>query len=120
MRSHCDSLAAILLSHSIVFIAKELHRILPDFGRFDLMFSLQRSAIAEDRARQQILGGHQSAMTKWPGLLLALMLPGPALTAANAQASYPTRPIRLILPFPAGGAVDHVARLVTARIGEDL
>ena len=59
-------------------------------------------------------------MTKWLGLLLALVLPGATLTAANAQASYPTRPIRLILPFPAGGAVDHVARLVTARIAEDL
>jgi tripartite-type tricarboxylate transporter receptor subunit TctC len=59
-------------------------------------------------------------MTKWPGLLLALVLAGAALTAANAQASYPTRPIRLILPFPAGGAVDHVAGLVTARIAEDL
>ena len=59
-------------------------------------------------------------MTKWLGLLLALVLPGATLTAANAQASYPTRPIRLILPFPAGGAVDHVAGLVTARIAEDL
>src|SRR5262245_58889257 len=59
-------------------------------------------------------------MTKWLGLLLALVLPGAALTAANAQASYPTRPIRFILPFPAGGAVDHVARLVTARIEADL
>src|SRR5215472_13763934 len=53
-------------------------------------------------------------MTKWLGLLLALVLHGAALTAANAQASYPTRPIRLIVPFPAGGAVDHVARRVIA------
>jgi tripartite-type tricarboxylate transporter receptor subunit TctC len=59
-------------------------------------------------------------MKKWLGLLLALVLPGTALTAANAQAPYPTRPIRLILPFPAGGAVDHVARLVTTRTAEDL
>src|ERR1700756_5124934 len=35
--------------------------------------------------------------------------------ACPCQAQYPERPIRLILPFPAGGAVDHVARLVTAR-----
>ncbi len=71
-------------------------------------------------ASRKFWGTYQSAMTKWPGLLLALMLPGAALTAVNAQASYPTRPIRLILPFPAGGAVDHVARLVPARIAEDL
>jgi tripartite-type tricarboxylate transporter receptor subunit TctC len=42
------------------------------------------------------------------------------VTAAPCAAQYPERPIRLILPFPAGGAVDHVARLVTARMAEDL
>jgi tripartite-type tricarboxylate transporter receptor subunit TctC len=41
-------------------------------------------------------------------------------TAPPSAAQYPERPIRLILPFPAGGAVDHVARLVTARLAEDL
>ena len=30
------------------------------------------------------------------------------------------KPIRLLLPFPAGGTVDHVARLVTARMAEEL
>jgi len=58
-------------------------------------------------------------MTKWLGLLLALVLPDAAVIAANAQESYPARPIRLILPFPAGGAVDHVARLVTSRVADD-
>jgi tripartite-type tricarboxylate transporter receptor subunit TctC len=58
-------------------------------------------------------------MTKWLVLLLALVLAGAGLTAAHAQAPYPTRPIRLILPFPAGGAVDHVARLVTSRVADD-
>jgi tripartite-type tricarboxylate transporter receptor subunit TctC len=37
-----------------------------------------------------------------------------------AAAEYPERPIRLLLPFPAGGAVDLVARLVTARMAEEL
>src|SRR5258707_665841 len=41
-------------------------------------------------------------------------------TACPCKAQYPERPIRLILPFPAGGAVDHVARLVTARMAEEL
>jgi tripartite-type tricarboxylate transporter receptor subunit TctC len=50
-------------------------------------------------------------------VVLALGLvaaPGPA------RADYPERPIRLLLPFPAGGAVDFVARLVAARMGDDL
>jgi tripartite-type tricarboxylate transporter receptor subunit TctC len=41
-------------------------------------------------------------------------------TAAPAGAQYPDKPIRLLLPFPAGGAVDLVARLVTAQMAEDL
>src|SRR5262245_26858477 len=50
-------------------------------------------------------------------LLVALSV---ILPARKSQAQYPERPIRLILPFPAGGAVDHVARLVTARMAEEL
>jgi tripartite-type tricarboxylate transporter receptor subunit TctC len=38
----------------------------------------------------------------------------------SACAEYPERPIRVIVPFPAGGTVDLVARLVTARMGDDL
>jgi tripartite-type tricarboxylate transporter receptor subunit TctC len=38
----------------------------------------------------------------------------------SAWAEYPDRPIRLIVPFPAGGAVDITARAVTARMAEDL
>jgi tripartite-type tricarboxylate transporter receptor subunit TctC len=39
--------------------------------------------------------------------------------AAGAQAaSYPDKPIRLIVPFPAGGGVDAVARVVGQRFSE--
>jgi tripartite-type tricarboxylate transporter receptor subunit TctC len=38
----------------------------------------------------------------------------------SAWAEYPERPIRVIVPFPAGGTVDLVARLVTARMADDL
>jgi tripartite-type tricarboxylate transporter receptor subunit TctC len=50
------------------------------------------------------------------GLALCLV----TASATPCAAQYPERPIRLLLPFPAGGAVDHVARLVTARMAEDL
>lgn len=36
-----------------------------------------------------------------------------------ARAEYPEKPIRLVIPFPAGGAVDLVARLVSARFSAD-
>ena len=39
--------------------------------------------------------------------------------AAGAQ-SYPNKPVRLILPFGAGGVADVTARLVTEKLGERL
>ena len=42
------------------------------------------------------------------------------LAAVPAWAEYPERPVRMLEPFPPGGAVDIVARLVTARLADDL
>jgi tripartite-type tricarboxylate transporter receptor subunit TctC len=39
--------------------------------------------------------------------------------ATAARAEYPERPIRLIVPFPAGGVTDVVARLTAERLGAD-
>ncbi len=35
-------------------------------------------------------------------------------------AAYPERPVRVLLPFPAGGAVDIVARVMIAKMADDL
>lgn len=42
-------------------------------------------------------------------------------TAAHVQAQdYPSRPVRIIVPFPAGGSADAVGRLVAEIIGRQL
>ena len=42
-----------------------------------------------------------------------------AISAASVQAAeYPERNITVIVPFPAGGASDMTARLVTPKLGE--
>src|SRR6266567_3180435 len=55
--------------------------------------------------------------TRLIALALAVFLAG---GAGGAWAEYPDRPIRLIVPFPAGGTVDLTARLVAAHMAADL
>ncbi len=51
----------------------------------------------------------------WGFAGLALLLGG----SAQAQSNYPNRAIRVIVPYPAGGIVDIVARAVTEQVGRD-
>ncbi|HQQ70377.1 MAG TPA: tripartite tricarboxylate transporter substrate binding protein [Alicycliphilus sp.] len=52
-------------------------------------------------------------------MLLGAALTAPLATAALAQ-GYPQQPIRLIVPYAAGGMTDVVARIVGQRLGESL
>ncbi len=49
---------------------------------------------------------------------VAMLLGGSA--AVHAQDNWPSRPIRVIVPYPAGGIVDMVARSVMEQVGRDL
>jgi tripartite-type tricarboxylate transporter receptor subunit TctC len=54
-------------------------------------------------------------------LLSFILLPSSFVLAPAAQAAdYPSRPIRLIVPLAAGGAMDTVARGVSARLTDNL
>jgi tripartite-type tricarboxylate transporter receptor subunit TctC len=53
-------------------------------------------------------------------LLFAVLAAASAMPPVYAADVYPTRPIRMIVPFTAGGAADIIARLMGARMSETL
>lgn len=53
------------------------------------------------------------------GYALTLACVAPTLVCAQS-AAYPARPVRVVVPFPAGGAYDVAARIVTQRMGPAL
>jgi tripartite-type tricarboxylate transporter receptor subunit TctC len=54
-------------------------------------------------------------MRRWPGVLIAAFLAlGWSLRCAAED--YPSRPITMIVPFPAGGATDTVARFLAEKM----
>jgi len=58
------------------------------------------------------------AMTKRGGWLFALLLGGAIFAAAQAQPSYPDRPIRIVIGFGPGGLADITMRLVGQKLTE--
>jgi len=51
-------------------------------------------------------------------LLVCMALALPVIHAYAAEPPYPVRPIRLIVPFVAGGGTDLLARILTPRLSE--
>jgi tripartite-type tricarboxylate transporter receptor subunit TctC len=49
------------------------------------------------------------------GIVVAFALAG---GGAQAEDAYPTKPVRMVIPFAAGGPTDIVGRIMSARMGE--
>src|ERR1700760_4083889 len=59
-----------------------------------------------------------ATMRVWQGIIAAaLLLSGTVPSWAEA---YPTRPVRVVVGFPAGGPTDVIARLVAQRLSDSL
>jgi len=59
----------------------------------------------------------RTAMCFAVGVAAGLALATPSARAAD---NWPSRPIHIVVPYPAGGIVDIVARAVTEQVGRDL
>lgn len=53
-------------------------------------------------------------------LVLAGLVTAAYGSPVSAQVNYPNKPIRLIVPFPAGGTSDVMGRLIADELGKGL
>ncbi len=61
----------------------------------------------------------QSSLRTGSALVAATAFPG-LWTSAQAQAAWPTKPIRLLVPFAPGGSSEIVARSAATEISKGL
>mgnify|MGYP003337490338 CR=1 FL=1 len=54
-------------------------------------------------------------MSSWRQLCFALIAGFATISVTHAQ-TYPTKPVRIVVPFAPGGGVDIMARLVAAKL----
>lgn len=53
-------------------------------------------------------------------IVKGLLIAGMTTATCAAAADYPLRPMRLLVPFPPGGSVDTVSRIVTPKLAESM
>src|ERR1700757_3615667 len=95
---------------------------MPRCGNLSVMSRLRCGGILVHEVREDFMHKHHRLLTNVTahvvaGIVMALLLPGASATAEDA---YPSRPVRMIVPFAAGGPTDIVGRIMGARMGEVL
>ena len=70
------------------------------------------------RASADVCGARSRVCWRWLGGLLLVCCAAPL--PAQSYLTYPTRPIRLIIPLPPGGGADFIGRVVGQKLSEQL
>ncbi len=82
-------------------------------------WSAQRREVVRDRQPAGRVRAVRHARMVAVAILGAALLVGAMATSLNAQ-SYPSQPIRFVVPWPPGGANDVLARIVGPKLSERL
>ena len=104
---------AVRLTHSTTFDAPlaEVHAMMTDPTRRRRIRWAVRGAL--------VLAAVAAVLGTIFNVLIAIALSLGAIEAASAQASvqaYPSRPLTMVVPYPAGGTTDVVMRLMSERL----
>src|SRR5436853_153005 len=75
---------------------------------------------APERPRSMRLVSRTSARVRGAVMLLLGTVGCGLAAAAVANAAYPERPVRIVVPFPAGGGADVMARALGQKLGAGL
>ena len=62
----------------------------------------------------------KTTMTRLRKLAATAFLLALPFVPAHAQATYPTKPIRMVIPLAAGSAVDNAARIITQKMSQSM
>jgi len=72
------------------------------------------------RVRQLKMTGKRMNLLARPALICCLLIAAFAATPNASAVDYPVRPIKLVVPYAAGGPTDVLGRLVADYLGRDL
>jgi tripartite-type tricarboxylate transporter receptor subunit TctC len=101
--------AAVRLPHAPYSAAQACTTIVCSRYSPPIGCALRRHKTKESPMRKLLQGA------AWAAWALAL-----CVTAAHAQADFPSRPIKMYVPFPPGGGIDVTARIAAEKLSEIL
>jgi hypothetical protein len=78
----------------------------------------------QSQCHDKLPGGAMKQTMKSPSVGVAMAIGLWVATSGQCQvlsdaANFPSRPVRIIVPFPAGGPSDIITRIIGQRMGED-